>query len=534
MTEYVPTPGVAAQRYTAMVPDREPFLNRARRLAALTIASLFREEGSNGSTDTALPWQSIGSAGVNNLAAKLTLGWFPPGTPFFKLKPDRKTIQGLNAMARDARGDLLAAINRGLSKVEMEFVDAMDEDGDRAILFDTVRRLIVGGNHGLKFLPDDTLQGVPLDNYVTLRDKQGSLLEWVILDEVSYETADEDVQAIVRDDGYTEKPAGSKQQCIKVYTRGIWKRGTWRVSQEVCGKIVTGSERSYQWDALPFLFLRFISLAGEDYGRSYCEDLEADLTSVDAFWQILLEGGANIAKLIWAVKPGGVTNKRILEQAANGAIITGDVDDVGAIRSDKTADLTIAFQTADKVEARLEYAFLMNKAVQRSGERVTKEEIVTVRAQLEVVLAGVYANGSPALQVPYAKLKMAGYQRHDRVTPLPKDTVKMTILTGEAALGRMLTSQDEDDFLGGASQVLGPEVVAPYIRVGNYLERRAANRAIDSDGLIRTQDEVDAEQAQTQNQALMQQVAPEVVKQGGEMLQNQQQANLEAPAQAGA
>ncbi len=526
--------GTAAARYNALTPDREPFLNRARRMSALTVVSLFREQGSNGSTDAVLPWQAIGSAGVNNLAAKLTLGWFPPGTPFFKLKPDRKTIEGLNLMGRNERGDLLAAFQRGLSKVEMEFVDAMDEDGDRAILFDSVRRLLVGGNHGLKFLPDDTLQGLPLDTYVTLRDKQGSLLEAVIQDEVAYETADEDIQDLVRSAGYVEKPQAAKQECLKVYTHIKWKRGKWKVRQEVWGETVPGSERTYTWEALPFLFLRFISLAGEDYGRSYCEDLEADLTTVDAFWQMLTEGSANIAKLIWAVKPGGVTNKRILEQAPNGGIITGDVDDVGAIRSDKTADLQIAFNTAERVESRLEYAFLMNKAVQRSGERVTKEEIVTVRAQLEVVLAGAYANGAPALQVPYAKLKMSSYQRHGRVTPLPKDSVKMTLLTGEAALGRLLASQDEDEFLLGASTILGPEVIAPYIRIGNYLERRGANRAVDTDGLIRSQDEVDANNAQQAQQQLMQQVAPEVVKQGGEMMQNQQLAAQEAPAPQGA
>lgn len=516
--------GDAANFYSAGEPERELYLQRARRLARVTVPCLFREKGANASTNDVIPWTSMGSYGVNSLSAKETLAFFPSGLSFIKLKQSKKSLKGLAAMDPQTRGELKAAIDEGLSQVEREFTECVEEDGDRVVLFDAKRHMIVGGNHCIKIDDDSRLQSIPLERYVVYRDKVGRLLDWCVLDEVSWAALDEDVRQLCVDAGYVvdEKTSQWHQQSVKVYTRGSWTNGKWKVYQECWGQRVPGTDWTYNEDSLPYLFLREIALEKEHYGRSYCEDYEGDLTTLDAFWQIITEGAGALAILKWLVKPGGVTNKRDFADLPNGGVMTGNVEDVSAARADKGGDMKFAVDTAEKIEQRLEKVFLLFSSIQRNGERVTAEEISTMRQDIETTTGGVYANASVDLQAPYAKLKFASLQRQGRITTLPKGAVNLTILTGEAGIGRQAANDDLDAFMLESSKALLQNPAAQYVDVRTYLQRKAANRQIDTDGFLKTQDQVDADTQQQQQAAMAQNVAPEVVKQGGQMIQNAQ------------
>lgn len=524
--------GPARRRYVTGQQDRQPYLDRARDNSKLTIPSLFREDGANGTSSTVLPWTSIGAYGVNNLAAKLTLTLFPPGIPFIQFKPGKAFLRDLEAIDEMDRGVLKAEVDKGLSYVEREFSEGVEEDGDRATLFDAFRHLIVGGNHAIAF-KKQMLQSIALDNYVTWRDNSGRLLEFVIDDPMSWESLPADIQQMCQAHGYKVEPDGADgnpalQQPISVYTHGTWKRGKWKGYQECYGQVVPGSEWTYDEVALPYQFLRFIAQKRENYGRSYCEDYEADLQTMDALWQMLTEGGMSIAQMKTLIKPGGSTNKKAYEEAPNGAILTGDPEDVNVVRSEKGGDLAFVVQIADKVEARLMRVFVVTTV--RQGERVTAEEIKLMARELEGTLGGVYANQVTTFQKPYATLKLADLQRQDRVTKLPKNSVKVSILTGDAALGRMQRANTLDEFLGTSGAVitaLGP--AAPYISISNYLSRGAANRGVDTDGLIKSEEDVQEMQAQAMQQQTLASVAPEIVKQGGQMIQNEQTAQQQQP-----
>ncbi len=80
MAQVAENTGTAAARYKAMESDRESYLDRARRIARLTVTSLFREEGDTGHTDHVLPWQSAGTYFLNNLTNKARLSLFLPET----------------------------------------------------------------------------------------------------------------------------------------------------------------------------------------------------------------------------------------------------------------------------------------------------------------------------------------------------------------------------------------------------------------------------------------------------------------------
>lgn len=524
--------GTASSRYGALKVEREPFLVRGRRCAALTIPSLCRPEGDDGSTDLEVPWQNLGSYGVNNLASKEVLSLFPPGLPFFKLKQSKSVLRDLMDLPEDQRGQLKAEIGKALGEVEKEVVECIEEDGDRTVQFDAARHLIVTGNHGLHFYPDSTMRGIPLESYVTVRDKAGNLLEFAIEDALAWETVPEDVQRLCEEAGYEVKTDAKLQQPIKVYTHGRLEAGVWTVYQEAWGKEVPGSRGRFNKDVLPYLFLRMVALKGESYGRSYIEDYEGDLQTLDGNYQIVTEASAAIARFVQAVKPGGVTSKKALAEAPNGAVITGNADDVTTIRADKTGDLNAAWNVIQEVTGRLSKAMLLNSAVQRGGERVTAEEIRYVAKELEDALGGVYSNQVTTWQAPYARLKMAALQRRGRVTTLPKDAVSLTIITGAAALGRGGELMALDQFVGGGLNVLGKDAMATALNPRVYLSRRATALGVDTDGLVYSEEQAQAIMAQQQQTQMQQTLAPELVRQAGGLgTAAINQGGLEAPAQ---
>lgn len=524
--------GVAAKRYETMVVDREPFLVRARRSSLLTVPSLFREMGADGTSETPAAWQSFGAYCVAILSSKLALTMFPPGVSFIKLSPSKKTEEELEAMEEGDRGELRTQISKGLQKTEKQFTDAVDEDGDHDRLVVALRHLTVGGNHGLQMYKDGLMRGIPFTNWVCLRDKAGNLLEFVIKDTMVYETLAEPVKELVRSKGYKEpdpkKDPDKRHQDIDVYTRGYLRDGSFYVCQECWGEVIPGSEWTYNTDALPYIFIPFNLLDGESYGRGYCEEFEGDLQTLDGLEQTVTEGSASAAMYIRLVKPGGVTNKNALAQARNGDVITGNVDDVGVLEANKNADWQTALNRIQAKEERLGKAFLLNSTVQRSAERVTAEEIRFVAQELQDQLGGVYTSQVKWFQRPYVLLKMAALQRNRRMTYLPKGTTSAKLTTGAAALGRNaeLTQLDALVSVPEAMAQAVPATINPSI----YMQRRAVALGVDQEGLVKTDKQLQAEQEAQVQQGMAQTMGPEVIKAGAGIMQTQlkNQATLDA------
>lgn len=511
---------------------------------------LFREIGANQTTDERTPWQSLTAEGVNNLSNRILLALFPSGVPFIDIKETKKELMKYTALSPPDRGKLKALIIQALAKVKQEFADGVSEDADRAIHYDTCRHLLVGGNH-CEYTDPKTgkMTSYPLEEFMTWRDRTGNLFEWIIQTPLAYQTLPEDVKKLVNQGGYgpndADKPGDGKVSDpdqwaairnpiwspINVYTHGELVGDTWLVHDEAWGEIVPGSQQKYPKDELPWNFIRFIALKGEPYGRSYCEDYEGDIQTYDAVNQVITEGGAVMAKLIYLVKPGSSVNKKAFSEAANGAVLTGDVEEIGTVKADKQADLTIVANQIDRIEKRLERIFIMNQAATRDAERVTAEEVKFMIKQLEGTLGGVYSNLVVGWQRPYAVQKIKALQKRGDMTALPKGTTKVTILTGDAAFARADQGDDLMEFVKDAVEILTPPVAEKYIKIGNLLSRVASARVIDTDGLLMSDDEVQQQEQQEQMQALKEKAAPAAVTALGGMAQNSQQAALASQQQ---
>lgn len=489
----------AESRYRQLEGTREPYLTRAIEAADLTIPSLIRREGhKDGKIKT--PHQSVGSRGVNNLASKLLLALFPPNTSFFRFLPDASVLEEMSN-----EPEVKTEVERALAKIERQAMSKVEAMGARIQAFEAIKHLIVTGNI-LFYEGKESTKVFHLNQYVTKRTPSGEMLETIIREGVSPSALDPHIQELLDNDSGT-KSGEEKTKYLFTHIKLVGDKH--EVYQEIDGKLIPGSNGSYPADQSPWMPLRLIKIEGEDYGRGYIEEYYGDLQSLDRLSKAIVEGSAAAAKVLFLVNPNGTTRARVLQKAPNGAIREGDARDITVLRLDKAGDFRVALDMMSGIERRLEYAFMMNSSFQRKGERVTAEEIRYMAGELEDALGGIYSLLSQEFQMPFVKRLLAVMVAEGKMPPMPKGLVKPAIVTGMEALGRGHDLQKLDLLLGGLIETVGLEVLSQYLNVSDYIKRRATALGIDTDGLIKTPEQIQQEQqaqAQQMQQERMQQM----------------------------
>jgi hypothetical protein len=233
------------------------------------------------------------------------------------------------------------------------------------------------------------------------------------------------------------------------------------------------------------------------------EEVHGDLKSLEALTGAIVEGSAASAKLLFMVRPNGTTKARSIADAPNGAIISGAAEDVTTLQAQKFNDFRVAQETMNTISERLAFSFLLNSSVQRNAERVTAEEVRFMAQELETALGGIYSVLSQEFQLPLVNLLLAKMQKEGKMPKFPKDTLKPQIVTGLEALGRGQDLNKLNQFLS-MLQPLGPEVIQSELNIGDYLDRLGASLGIDTQGLVKS-DEQKQQEAQQQQEMMQQQ-----------------------------
>lgn len=493
----------AAKAYENMASDRDVFLTRARTCAELTIPTLMPRDGHTGSTQYDTPYQAVGARGVNNLASKLLMTLLPPNSPFFRLTIDDFDLVELAGNARGKAEDALARIERSAAQV-------IESKAIRVPTFEMLKQLIVSGNALIHMPPEGGMKVFRLDRYVVKRDTMGNILKIVVKETIAYEALPKEVQeALLETEGYQEQI--EKKEC-DLYTCIKRDGKKFMVHQEVHGVIIPKTTGSYPQDKLPWLALRFIAVDGNDYGRSYVEEIVGDLKSLEALTRAIVEGSAASAKLIFMVRPNGTTKIRNIADSSNGAIISGDANDVSTLQANKFNDFRVAQETMNTITQRLSYAFLLNSSVQRQAERVTAEEVRYMAQELETALGGIYSVLSQEFQLPLVNLLLAKMQKEGKMPKFPKDTLKPQIVTGLEALGRGQDLNKLQAFLQYL-QPLGQQVIAQELNIDDYIDRLGASLGIDTQGLIKSPEQKQQEQMAAQ-EAMQQQQMMQMAEKG--------------------
>ena len=487
--------------YERLKSDREPYKTRAEDCAKYTIPALFPKEADNGSTDYETPYQSVGARGVNNLSSKLLLALFPANAPFFRLSVRDDVMDYLQQTP-----EVKQEIEQKLVQIEQTIQRYIENNQIRVTIHEALKQLVVAGNC-LLFLPpkEGGIKLYRLNNYVVQRDAMGHVIQLVTVDRLSVATIPEDVLNL-SDTPYTD-PA----QQVDIYTHVYYNAEDNRYYsyQEIDEKLIPGYEQEFPVEACPWIPLRLMKMDGESYGRSYCEEYLGDLKTLEGLQKAIVELAAIAASIIYLVNPNGITQPRKLQRAKNGGFVPGRPDDVVPLQVQKTNDLQIAKGTADAIESRLSYAFMLNSAVQRQAERVTAEEIRYVAGELEDTLGGIYSILSQELQLPLVRRIMIQLMSTGQISELPQDIVQPAITTGVEALGRGHDLNKLTTFLSIVGQI--PEATQ-VIEWSNFITAVASASNIDVTGIIKTPEQIQQEQQQAQMMQMGQAVAPEVAK----------------------
>ena len=522
--------------YEKLKQDREEFLQRGHRNSILTIPAALPLEGQQRHQ---LPqnFQSIGSRGVNNLSSKLLLTLFPPTLPFMRLKVAPSTMASLVAEAgsEDKAAAVMAEVEASLSRIEKEAVSEFDQDGWRPALAEGLRQAVITGNALLYDRPGGLRPAAyDMRRYVVERDDEGTLLT-VILQQAlskdamrqalreSSEVSEAALEAMIAEASTnTEYGSNTGQPSYALFTGAkLQPDGKYSYWQEIGSIEIPGTRAEVAREDLPLIPLMFQPVYGSSYGRGYVEDYDGDLLALESISRALVEGSLALAKILWLVKPGGSTKPSTLSESPNGAIRQGDPDDVGTLQAEKGSDLAVANLQQERLERRLSYAFLLNSSAQRSGERVTAEEIRFVAQELEDTLGGVYSSLADTVQAPVVFYLFNKLKRTGRIGKLPK-SIKPIVATGLEAISRNHEVVRAQQFIEMIERIVPPEERSIVLKTDTIAQDIATSLNLDSSRFVRTPDEIEARRQAQAEQAFAERVGPNAVNQLGAAAQQQQ------------
>jgi len=504
-------------QYSRCEDNREPFLRRARKASSLTLPFLIAPDGHTGASDLPTPYQSMGARGVTNLAAKLLLALLPPDNPFFRYDVDKFQQEEFSE-------DEKVQFDKILSDVETSVMNFIESSPIRTAAFEMLKHLIVGGNVLIHYQSEkdkSDLRVFGVDRYIVKRAPTGKALEIIVKEMVVPNALS---QEILEHCQCKPDSGDSYNKPIQMYTKVWWDNmdNKYHVSQLINDIVVPDSEGTYTENNVPFRALRLHRIDGESYGRGLVEQYLGDLISLESLHESIVKASAAAAKVIFLLAPNGVTKADDLNKAPTGAFRTGNAEDVSTIQMGKYNDFRVALETINRIEARLSSAFMLRESIQRDAERVTAEEIRYMATELDEAQGGIYSILAQEWQLPLVHIVTQDMTKKKLLPALPKQLLTPVITTGLDALGRTNDLIKLDNMVERVF-TLDPQLADKYINMGEYLRRRGSALKVETDGLLKSEEQVQAQQQAEQQQQMMQQGIPNAVSQIGQMAQQQQQ-----------
>lgn len=469
--------------FSALEKDKGDLMPRCEQYAGWTLPTLFTPDVTAG-TEQQQDFQSIGAQGVNHLANKLVFALFNPSRPFFKL--DASPNFELDA---SENGITPAALQMIFSKAERESLTSILKRRLRANIVMMMKQLIVTGN-GLFYVPPDgsNVQVYNLRDYVVRRDLSGKTILLITKDHKKKSTLPEEVQAQLMN----MKPDDN----VVLYTR-VQRIGNRFHMTQAANNVPLNSTGEWDENSCPWIPLVWNLPRGWQYGVGLVEEYAGSFQAISLLTDALVRAGVVSADIKFLVDPAGVTDFQALNRALSGEYVPGRPQDIQAIQLGKAQDLAGASSLLDKLERRIGQAFLISSAVTRDAERVTAEEIRRQAQELETSLGGVYSTLADDFQTPLAFLALK-----DIDFEVDGKKIQPLIITGMDSLQRDNDADNMILFLQDLSMLdQVPEPVLRRLKPEPLAQLLAANRGVDYEVFLKSEEEVKQELAQEQAQA---------------------------------
>jgi hypothetical protein len=144
---------------------------------------------------------------------------------------------------------------------------------------------------------------------------------------------------------------------------------------------------------------------------------------------------------------------------------------------------------------------LLTTGTVRDAERVTAEEIRMQAQELEDVLGGVYTVLAAEMQRAVVNRLVARLKFKGEFPTLPEGSVKPVIVTGFEALGRGHELNKWRSFFSDGAALFGEAFLAGF-DPGAVAQLFATHHNVDIEGILKTPEQIQGEQAAAQQQAI--------------------------------
>ena len=488
-----------AMRFNSLDSLRMTKLQRSRYMASLTIPSLLPLDGITNNGELPRPYSSVAARGVTNMASRMLSALLPLNDmPFFKF--ELTSGEAADATTFSYMESLSNQIYSKLSTTNL-----------RETLFLALQNLIVAGDNLMVMEDDYSFRAYRLDQYVTRRDIDGSLVELIYMEWVPKDPNNPLVEAY--DNNFF--PSSWNSMSAMPDYQANFHRIVWNKEEErwdYCAEDSEGnciSEGSYK--DLPHMALRWIGVTGEDYGRSHCEEILGDIETLESYTKSMIDGMTAASTFWMAVNPAGITDIDDVAHAPTGAFIGARMEDVFTVSPAQSLSPQLsACQTAvEQMRREVGAAFLLGSAGVRQADRVTATEVRMLGMEIENVLGGAFSAIARQLLEPIVRRAISLMIREGEIDErlaaefTANGRLSINIVTGLQALSRDsdLTRLMQ---LGEMVRNLPPEAVA-HFRWDQYGIALISSLGFDPQNWVRTEDETDERMQQQQMQAMQMQ-----------------------------
>lgn len=507
--------------------DAQQVLDRARMASAMTKPWVLPPQSQT--KDDKLPerYQSIGSRGIMNLGGKMLLALYPPGVNWFHFVIDEKFMQADDVADEEKQVLLDFMMARELMvQARLEAANLSVRHRRRSTFRSRKRavvdQLLITGDT-LEYLDDDfRLKAFKRDQYTTKRDSATDVLYHTIHEKVDgLSLSDEQLaMADITASDMQDKPADKRM--LDLYTKVEWqpRAKTWLIRQEVESHVIVESEEPVS----PYFSTAFELASGDDYGRGFVELNQGDLNTLNELEQRLLEFAGTYSKMLTAKDYDSQVRDEDLNKPS-GSIIqakvqSGQVQDIALLAMQGGINFNVVLEASNRTSASLAKAMMMDSAVLPEQERVTAAQVRRLASEIDGALGGMYAPIADDQQVPMIQRASYVLERDGEFQAIPDQFAKEIRIAAATGLDALSKDQDLQRLLT-FSQIIGQfgEQALARIDIGTLVREVARNQRIDAPGLVKTDAQMQAEQAAQQESAILQQAAEKAIDTGGNIVE---------------
>ena len=483
-----------AERFRTLDGRRQYRIDLARKCASLTIPSVLPPRGWTEDTALPQPYSSIASRGVTAMASRMLSALMPLNdTPFFKF-------------ALKTGAEATPEIKSYLETLSYQVYNKIVSNNLRETIFQALQHLIIVGDVMTVMDDDFSFKNLRCDQYTIQRNVHGKVIELIHLEYIPIDPLEESADQAGAS-GLEYRRGYKTLYCQYVLNED--DSGWYGRKEDEDGEVVMEGE----YKVLPLIPLRWYGIIGENYGRSHCEDILGDLTSLENYTQAHIEGMAAASTFWIGVDPGGLTEIDDIASASNGTFVPAKQQDVFCISPANTLNPQIASTQGAVQEMRTEVAeaFLMTRGALPTGDRVTATAVRMIGSELETVLGGAFSSIARDLMEPIVKravfVMLDTGDIDERMTEqfYDKDgTLNIEIVTGLQALSKDSDLQKLMQ-MGEMVRNLPPQALQTF-RWDAYSKALISSLGFDPRMWVKSEEEIMQEQQMAQQQAMQAQM----------------------------